>query len=121
MEPKNVTAAADANEGRNVTKFDTLGAYLHTEMEYYIIIFLEGTLDEWMVKAVMNIYEKYVIMSSNWKPLLYLMIQKVLYILIRSLLLLFMNQVKDIDTYRFKLNQYNSCIGKKRWMENRWR
>ena len=28
-----ITAAADENEGRNVTWFDTLGAYLHTEME----------------------------------------------------------------------------------------
>ena len=33
MEPKTITTVADANEGWNVTTFDTLGAYLHTEME----------------------------------------------------------------------------------------
>ena len=52
-------------------------------------------------------------MSSKGNPLIYVMIHKVLYILLRSTLLFYMNMVKDIDTYRFKLNTYDPCIVKK--------
>ena len=80
-------------------------------------MFLEGTLAELMVKLVMNIYHKYVIMSSKWKPLLFLMIQKVFYILLRSTLLFHINQVKDLDTYRFNLNPYDPFITNKALLE----
>ena len=80
-------------------------------------MFLEGTLYELMVKLVLDIYHKYVIMSSKWKPLLYVMIQKVFYIILRSTLLYYINQVKDIDTYWFKLNPYNAYIKNNQLLE----
>ena len=51
-------------------------------------------------------------MSIKGNPLLYVMIQKVLCILLKSTLLIYIYQVKDLDTYRFKLNPYDPYIAK---------
>ena len=65
-----ITVSVDKDEGRYVTTFDTLGAYLHTEIDEDVIMFMEGALDELMVKVALKIYQKYVIMIRKEKPLL---------------------------------------------------
>ena len=73
-----ITAAVDAHEDFYVAIFDIPGEYLHTEIGKDLPTFLEGALSEIMVKVAPKIYEKYVIMISKGKLLLYVQIKKVI-------------------------------------------
>ena len=108
-----ITEVVDEHGGCNVATFDIPGAYLHTEMYEDIIVLLEGPLDDLVVKVALNIYHKYVIMSSKGRPLLFVRIQKALYGLLRSTLLFYIIVVKDLETYGFNLNPYNLCVAKR--------
>ena len=65
---------------------------------------LEVSLNEIMVKVETNIYRKYVIISRNKKPLLYIQIQKYVYGLICNTLLLYRKFMKDFDACGFQIN-----------------
>ena len=71
-----IIVVLDADEGSDVETFDIPGGYLHTETDEEVILLLEVSLNEIMVKVETNIYRKYVIISRNKKPLLYIQIQK---------------------------------------------
>ena len=49
-------------------------------------------------------------MISKEKPLLYVQIQKALYGLLHSVLLLYMKLLKDIEAYGFHINPYIPCV-----------
>ena len=67
-----------------------------------------------MVKVYPKIYPKYVIMSSKGGVvLLYVQMQKSLYRLLRSMLMLYRKFVKDLDIYGFQINPYNPCVANK--------
>ena len=65
---------------------------------------LEGPLDDLMVKVSPKIYRKYAIMVRKGKPLIYVKIQKAVYGLLLSTLLLHRKLVKDIEVYGFQIN-----------------
>ena len=65
-----------------MSTFEILGAYIHTEIDENVTMLMERALSEITVKVIPKIYQKYVIMSSNEKPLIYVQMQKVLYGLI---------------------------------------
>ena len=69
-----ITASVGAYEGQDVATFDTLREYFHTKTDEDIIMMLEGEIAEVMVKVSSKIYQKYVIMISNGKPLIYVQI-----------------------------------------------
>ena len=54
-----------------------------------------------MVKVAPKISQKYVIMSSKGKPLLYVQIQKSLYNLLSSTLLFYRKLLKYLESYGF--------------------
>ena len=66
----------DAQVGLNVSKFDIAGAYLHTDMDEYIITFLEVSLCDIIVKLETKIHLKYVTIIIKGRPLLYAQIKK---------------------------------------------
>ena len=76
-------------------------------------MFLEGALSDTMVKASPKIYQKYFIMNSKGKPLLYVQIQKAFHGLLCSALLLYRNLVNDVDAYGFQINPYEPCVANK--------
>ena len=86
-----INVELDAHEGRDVTTFDTPGEYLYIDTYKDVIMLLEVSLDYLVVKVAPTISQKYVIMSSKGNPILYVQIQKVLYCLLRSALLLYRN------------------------------
>ena len=57
--------------GQGADTFEITGTYLHTETDEDGIMLLEVALSDIMVKVVPKIYQKYVIMRSKGKPLLY--------------------------------------------------
>ena len=77
-----------------MAKFDIPGACIHDETNDGVIMLLEGALSEFMVKATPKIYQKYVIIISKVKLLLYVHIKMELYSLLRSEILLYMKLIK---------------------------
>ena len=68
-------------------------------------MFLEGGLEDLMVKVSHKIYQNYVIMiSKGEKPLLYVQIQKSFYGVLRSTLMLYRKLVKDLEAHGFQIN-----------------
>ena len=108
-----ITAAVDGHEGRDISIFDILGSYLHRETDQDVIVFLERARVEIMVKVAPKISQKYVIMSSKGKPLLYVQIQNSLYDLLRSALLLYRNLANKLESYGFQIQPYNPCVSNK--------
>ena len=98
--------------------FDIPGLYLHTETDEEVIMFLEGSLDELMLKVSPKIYGKCVIIISKGKPLLYVQIQKSVYGLLLIALLFCRELVKYLNTYVFQINPYNPCVENKMINEN---
>ena len=71
-----ITTSVDSHEGRDVTTFDTPGAYLYRETDEELIMLLDRALADIMVKVESKIYQKYVIMRSKGKPILYAQIKR---------------------------------------------
>ena len=60
-----ITTAIYAYEDYNLELFYIPGKYLHIETDEDEIVFLEGSLNDIMVKVTPNIYRKYTIISSR--------------------------------------------------------
>ena len=73
-------------------------------------MFMEKSLDEITMKLALKIYQKYVIISSKEKLLLYVQILKTLYGLLRSLILFHRNLVKVLEACRFQINPYYPLV-----------
>ena len=84
-----ITAEVVAHEGHNVATFYTPGEYLHTKTDKGIIMLMERSISEFMVKVTPKIYLKYVIIVSKGKLILYLKMQKDGYNLIWSALIFY--------------------------------
>ena len=105
-----ITTALEAHEVQDMATLDIPRAYIHTEMDEDVIIFLEGALYEIMVKVVPKIYRKCVIMSRKGKPLLYVKMKKALYGLLRSALLFHRKLVNDLEACGFHINLNDPCM-----------
>ena len=81
-------------------KFDILGAYLHTETKYEVIMVLEVPLSKFMVKVDPKLYRKCVTINRKVKPILYVKTHKSLYGLLISALI-FKILVNDLEVYGF--------------------
>ena len=73
-------------------------------------MFLGGALFDIMVKVTHKIYQKYLVVSSKGKPLLYIQIKKALYVLLRILLLFYRILLKEPEAYVFHINLYDPCV-----------
>ena len=76
--------------------FDIPGAYLHAETDKYVIMVLEGTLEELMVKVDPSLYRKYFTTNLKVNPLLYVKMHKALYVILCRALLFYTNLVKEL-------------------------
>ena len=63
-----------------------------------------------MCKVDPGLYRKFIQNNSKGKPVLYVMIYKVLYSPLRSALLFYCRLVSELEDYGFKLNSYNQCV-----------
>jgi hypothetical protein len=69
-----ITATIDAYEERDVAIVNVPGAFLSADMDEEVIMTIRGRLAELMVKAVPNIYRKYITLEANNQPILYVML-----------------------------------------------
>jgi hypothetical protein len=108
-----ITAVVNAHEGRNVTCFDILGAFLHADVEEDITMVLKGRLAELMVQVRPNLYRKYITVDRKGMAILYVKMQKALYGLLRSTLLFYRKLVADLESDGFVLNPFDLCVANK--------
>ena len=66
-----LTSVIDAKERRYVGTCDLPSAFLHTSTDEDVMMVLEGSLAELMVKVDPSLYRKFVTTSSKGKSLLY--------------------------------------------------
>jgi hypothetical protein len=108
-----ITAAVEAHNGLDVALVDVPGSFLSANMDEEVLMTLRGRLAELMVKTAPNIYQQYITLDSNNRPVLYVVLQKALYGCLRSALLFYKNIIKDLKRKGFKLNRYDPCVANK--------
>jgi hypothetical protein len=101
----------DAKERRDVATADVAGAYLHAEMEDFMLLKMEGESVDIMCDVSPE--DETFVCYENSKKVLYLELLKALYGCVQSALLwyeLFSGTLKGMG---FKLNPYDTCIANK--------
>ena len=66
-----------------------------------------------MVHISPQIYRPYVKMDKKVTPILYVRLKKALYGPLRSILLFYRKLRGELETYGFKINLYDPCVGNK--------
>ena len=107
-----VTATIDAKEKREIVTIDIPGAFLHADNNDYVIMKMNGSLAELMVKTDPKIYRKYVTIEKG-RQVLYLRLQKALYGMMKSALLFYKKLVKELKEMGFEINPYDPCVATK--------
>ena len=102
-----------ANERRDVATCDIPGAFLHADNPNYVLMRLDGTLAELMVKIAPTIYRKYVTTNAKGKPILYVQLEKAVYGMMKSALLFYRKLVADLLSLGFTINPYDPCVANK--------
>mmetsp|Transcript_5587 Transcript_5587/g.8159 ORF Transcript_5587/g.8159 Transcript_5587/m.8159 type:complete len:310 (+) Transcript_5587:361-1290(+) len=101
-----------AKERRKVATADVAGAYLHADMDDFVLVKFTGTALDMMCKV--NPEYKKLIQIRNGKRVMYLHLAKALYGCLKSALLwykLFKGTLKDMG---LKLNKYDPCVANKK-------
>ena len=93
--------------------YNVPGAFIHTESDENVLMVLRGELAEIMVHNLPQIYRPNVKMDKKGTPILYIGLKKALYELLRYNLLFYRKLRDELDTYGFKINPYDPCVGNK--------
>ena len=100
-----------AFEGRKIATANVRAAYLHADMDDFVVIKLQGPIVDILCEMKPE-YLKFVVLE-NGKKTLYMQLMKALYGCIKSALLcheLFTGELREIG---FKLNPYDKCMANK--------
>ena len=106
-----MTLMIDALEQRDVATADVAGAYLHADMDDFVIIKLTGDTVDIMCKANKK-YEMFATVEHG-KRVLYLQLMKALYGCVRSALLWYELFTTTLQGIGFELNPYDLCVANK--------
>jgi hypothetical protein len=82
-------------------------------MDDEVYLFIRGRLAELTVQTAPEIYQKYITVRNDNKPIIYVKLQKALYGCLRSALLFYLKLVEDLESDGFKINPYDPCIANK--------
>ena len=93
--------------------FQHTGAILQADSDKDITMVLKGRLAELMVQVAPNLYRKYISVDKKSTAILYVKMQKAMYGLLRSALLLYRKLVQDLESNLFILNSYDPCVANK--------
>ena len=106
-------AVINAKEECEVAGFDLPGAYLSADMDSEVLMVLQEKLALLMVKTAPQIYRKYIAMTKDNKPVLYIRLQKALYGCLKSALLFYQKLWGGMEKHGFILNRYDQCVANK--------
>jgi hypothetical protein len=102
----------DAKEQRKVVTINITRAFIHADSDDYVIMKMNRTLAELMVKTDPKLYRKYVTIEKG-QQVLYLCLQKALYGMMKSALLFYRKLVGELRVMGFELNPYDPCVANK--------
>jgi hypothetical protein len=108
-----ITSTIDAFEGRDVAIADVPGAFLTADMDEEVLMCLRGKIAELMVKTAPYIYQKYVYIGPDNKPVLYVTLLKALCGCLQSALLFYQKLLGDLEENGFTLKPYDPCVANK--------
>ena len=108
-----LTSVIDAHERRDVAVVDIPGAFLQTDMDDDVCVSFDGSLAELMVKALPEIYSKYVTVNNKGNKVLYVKLKKALYGCLKSAILFYRKLAADLTKMGFKINFYDPCVANK--------
>ncbi len=108
-----VTSTIDARENREVVIINIPGLFLHATNKDYGIMQMNGTLAKLMAKMDLKLYRKYLVNKKGKKVLYLLRLQKALYGMMKSALLLYQKLVLELKSMGFVINPYDPCIANK--------
>ena len=101
-----------AKERRKVATADVAGAYLHADMDDFVLVKFTGTALDLMCKV--NPEYKKLIRIRNGKRVMYLRLAKALYGCLKSALLWYKLFKGTLEDMGFKLNKYDPCVANKK-------
>ncbi len=107
-----VTSTIDVRENREVVMIDIPGAFLHATNKDYVVMQMNRTLAELMAKTDPKLYRNYLV-DKKGKEVLYLRLQKALYSMMKSALLLYQKCLSELRSMGFIINPYDPCIANK--------
>ena len=79
-------------------------------MPFFILMLLRGKLVEMIARVDPELYQKYIIMSPQGQPILYIKLNKASSGLLRSELLFYRKLVSELGDMGFELNPYDPCM-----------
>ena len=87
-------------------------AFLHAKNDQDVKMFMRGRLAELMSLIVPQTYQRYVTVKKGQK-VLYVKVQKALYHMLKSVLLLYKKSRGHLESIGFEINPYDPCIASK--------
>ena len=100
-----MTGAIDAHEGKDVAIVDIPRHFPNAENNEYILMCLRGKIAEIIVQVGSKIYRKYVTTTAKGEPILYVKLNKALYGLLKSTLLLYRKVRSELVPMIFVANR----------------
>ena len=89
---------------------DIPGAFFHALNDEEIYMLLRGPLAELMVMVDPYFYSQYITYDSKGHALVYVKMNKSLYVLLKSALQFYKKFRSYIEAYGFKVNPYDPCV-----------
>ena len=103
----------DANEGWDVTVINLPVAFLHAENNDEILMILKGRLAKLMVLKALQIYQKFITMDKQGNPILFIKLQKIICVMLKSFLLFYKKLLSDLKQIGFELSSHNPFVANK--------
>ena len=101
----------DAKEERDVAREDVSGAFLHGDMDDFVILKMVRNAVDILCKVNPE-FDKYVV-TENRKRVIYLQLLKALYGCVKAALIWYTLFVTVLKGMGFKLNPYDKCVANK--------
>ena len=104
------TGVIDAHEGQDVAVIDVQNAFLQSENDQRIIMAIRGKTAELLVRLNPELYRPYIWYSQKGVPMLYVLVSKALYGMLRAALLFYRKLRRDLEEMGFEVNPYDPCV-----------
>ena len=100
----------DAHERRHIAIIDVENAFLQSENDQRIIMAIRGKTAELLVRLNPALYWSYIWYTKKGVPMLYVLIEKALYGMLRAALLFYRKLRADLEYMGFEVNPYDPCV-----------
>lgn len=108
-----LTACIDALEQRDVATIDLPIAYLHAYNDKLMHMKLTSKLAELTAEVAPNMYRRYITIDKDGQKLLFVVVQKAIYSMLKGALLFNLKLKVDLWDMGFTIKPYDPCVANK--------